>query len=315
MMMVPLEETTKNKLSKPIRSPLFYVGDKYKLMPQLSKVFPKEINNFYDAFCGGGSASINTKAKHYHLNDLDSKVMELHHFLQSKSEYIDDFLIDMQNLIQEYGLSHSELGKNPIIEELKKEHKKTYYSVFNKESYLKLRDDYNNDQSKTELLYLLLVYGFNHMIRFNRSGKFNLPVGNVDWNKNVTKALMGYSNWIKNNEVYNYSLDFEVFLDRDYKEDDFVYLDPPYLITFSEYNKFWNEENEKRLYDLLDELDKKGIRWGLSNIVTNHHGAQNYMLEDWMQKYRVYKIKSNYISRFDNSIKNTHDVYVTNYYD
>ena len=41
-------------------------------------------------------------------------------------------------------------------------------------------------------LYVLLIYGFNHMLRFNGSGEFNLPVGNVDYNKNVNKALHVY---------------------------------------------------------------------------------------------------------------------------
>ena len=41
-------------------------------------------------------------------------------------------------------------------------------------------------------LYLLLIYGFNHMIRFNRAGQFNLPVGNVDFNFNVEQALKDY---------------------------------------------------------------------------------------------------------------------------
>ena len=37
------------------RSPLFYVGDKFKLMNQLVNLFPKEINNFYEPFVGGGT--------------------------------------------------------------------------------------------------------------------------------------------------------------------------------------------------------------------------------------------------------------------
>ncbi|MDQ7131235.1 DNA adenine methylase [Mammaliicoccus sciuri] len=299
---------------KPIRSPLFYVGDKYKLMPQLSKVFPKHIENFYDVFCGGGSASINTKASHYYLNDINSKVMEIHRYLQENSLDIEKFILNMHSIISDYGLSHSELGKDPIIEELKKEYKKTYFSKFNKNAYMKLREDYNANQSKTELLYLLLVYGFNHMIRFNKKGSFNLPVGNVDWNSNVSKALNDYSNWVLNNKITLTNLEFEEVLKWEFGENDFLYLDPPYLIAFSEYNKYWNEENELRLYELLDDLDKKGVKWGLSNIVTDHHGNHNHILEKWMQKYKVYKIKSNYISRFDNSIKNTHDIYVTNYY-
>ena len=35
-----------------IRSPFFYVGDKNKLMPQLKKLFPNNINNYIEPFVG-----------------------------------------------------------------------------------------------------------------------------------------------------------------------------------------------------------------------------------------------------------------------
>ncbi|GAA7668876.1 hypothetical protein JP0566_03700 [Helicobacter pylori] len=52
-------------MKKGIRSPFFYVGDKYKLMPQLNKLFPNNINQFIEPFVGGGSVFLNTKAKRY----------------------------------------------------------------------------------------------------------------------------------------------------------------------------------------------------------------------------------------------------------
>lgn len=302
----------KNRNNKTVRSPLFYVGDKYKLMPQLSCLFPKDINNFFDVFGGGGSVSINTEAKKFYLNDIDSKVVELHHFLMKKSANIEEFINEMSILIKKYGLSHSELGPNHKVDELKKEFKKTYFARYNKSGYLQLRLDYNENQARTELLYLLLIYGFNHMIRFNRKGEFNLPVGNVDWNSNVTLALTQYATWVNNNKIILSNLDFKDVLNRKFDHNDFVYLDPPYLITCSEYNKLWNEEQEEKLYQALDKLDERGVKWGVSNLVTDHHGNHNYILERWMKNYHVYRIESNYLSRFDNTIKNTHDVYITN---
>jgi DNA adenine methylase len=35
------------------------------------------------------------------------------------------------------------------------------------------------------------------MLRFNGDGKFNLPVGNVDFNKNVVNALSGYYDFVQ----------------------------------------------------------------------------------------------------------------------
>lgn len=298
-----------------IRSPLFYVGDKYKLMNQLNELFPEKINTFYDVFAGGGSASINVKAEKIVMNDIDKKIIELHNHLQKNSMNIEMYIQKLYCLIEKYGLSLSEKGENKEIELLKKKYVKTYFSKYNKESYSKLREDYNNNQSNTDLLYLLLIYGFNHMIRFNKQGKFNLPVGNVDWNKNVTTALKNYANWFMINDVsLSSGMDFEEFVNhQNLKPGDFLYFDPPYLITFSDYNKLWQETDERRLYALLDKLSENGIYWGLSNMLS-HKGKQNNILIDWSKKYNKYRIESNYISRFDNTLKkDSKEIYVTNY--
>ena len=64
-----------------IRSPLFYMGDKYKILPEVSINFPKKINRFIEPFTGGGSVYLNTKANEYLLNDIDKEVVSLHKFL------------------------------------------------------------------------------------------------------------------------------------------------------------------------------------------------------------------------------------------
>ena len=90
-------------------------------------------------------------------------------------------------------------------------------------------------------------------------------------------------------------------------------LDPPYLISDSEYNKLWNEKHETELYDFLDELNDKGIKFGITNLMY-HKGQKNKFLEKWSKKYNVYEINSNYISFNDNTVKiNSKEVFVTNY--
>lgn len=121
---------SQKKKKKSIRSPLFYVGDKYKLMPQLKKLFPNDIDTYYDVFCGGGSASINVNAKKIVMNDVDEKIIELHEHLQIASKDIDYFIEKMYNLIKKYGLSLSEKGTTTEIEELKKIYIKTNVEIF-----------------------------------------------------------------------------------------------------------------------------------------------------------------------------------------
>lgn len=295
------------------RSPLFYVGDKYKLMKQLVNLFPKEINNFYEPFVGGGTVFLNIEAKKYFLNDIDKHLINIHKLLIVSSKNPGNFFKDAEKIIHKYKLSHS-YKKDIVPDSLKKEFKKTYYARFNKEGYDKLRLCVNNYQKNDPLiLYILLIYGFNRMLRFNGGGKFNLPVGNVDFNKNVVNALNGYFDFVQDKKIVITSKDFKKFIsDKKYSKNDFVYLDPPYLISASEYNKLWSQESEADLLKMIDALDKKGVKFALSNV-THYNGSKNDLLLEWMKKYKVHKIESNYINYHNNGKKIIKEVLITNY--
>lgn len=298
--------------SKIVRSPFFYVGDKYKLMPQLQKLFPENIKTYVEPFAGGGSSFLNTSAQNFIVNDINPYVIKLHKFLSSFIGRTDDFLDLLYSIIDKYGLSCS-YRNITVPDDLKKKYVKTYYSHYNKEAYMLMREDFNNT-NELVLLYLLLIYGFNHMIRFNSSGKFNLPVGNVDFNKNVYNAIIHYLTFMEKNEIEFYNLDFMTFLNTiELNSDCYVYLDPPYLISGSEYNKYWNETEEQRLCTCLDVLNKNGIKFGITNLI-HHKDKINETFFEWSKKYIVYDINSNYISFNDNTIKeNSKEVFVTNY--
>lgn len=294
------------------RSPFFYVGDKFKLLPQLKDNFPKDIDKFVEPFCGGGSVFLNTKANQYILNDIDSYMISLHKFLIAYSKNQAEFWDSINTIINKYDLSATYIGKS-VPKELHTQFPKTYFAKYNKDAYTQLRTDFNADKTNMMLLYLLLIYGFNRMLRFNGKGDFNLPVGNVDFNENVVDALNSYFEYVKDKDISLFSMDFEDFLNSlELTERDFVYLDPPYLITFSEYNKLWNEDSEMRLIKVLDELNERHIRFAVSNVLWHrkkYNGTFNY----WAQKYNIVRIQSNYISFNDNSEKDTYEILVKNY--
>lgn len=295
------------------RSPLFYVGDKYKLLKEIIPIFPKKIERFIEPFTGGGSVFLNVPAEKFLLNDIDKYVYSLHIFLKEHAQKENLFFEKVGDIIYHYGLSRSYV-EDIVPNELKEKYKKTYYAHFNKESFKKLKDDFNNSvEIDLYQFYVLLIYGFNRMIRFNSAGQYNLPVGNVDFNKNVIIALKNYFSIVKNKDIEWSNLDFLDFLDKtNPTEKDFVYLDPPYLITFSEYNKLWKEEDEYRLVKKLDELNAKNVKFAVSNVFL-YKGKENKIFSQWMQKYKVIPIQSNYISYHDNSIKNFSEVLVMNY--
>lgn len=298
---------------KAYRSPLFYVGDKYKLFPEISKYFPQTIDRFIEPFTGGGSVFMNVKAKEYLLNDIDTNVINIHRYLISNAENPTTFFNQVNERIDKYKLSHSYI-KDIVPQILKNEWKKTYYAKFNKEGFNKLKKDYNQSEKKEVLdLYIMLIYGFNRMLRFNSKGEYNLPVGNVDFNRNVYDALTNYFAISRNRKLDFFNLDFvDFFKQIKFKENDFVYIDPPYLITFSEYNKLWNNETEKRLIDLIDYLDDINVNFAISNV-THYKGKVNELFLKWSEKYNVQNIKSNYISYHDNTIKEFNEVLVYNY--
>ena len=122
---------TKVNENKFLRSPLFYVGDKYKLLPEITTYFPNDINQFIEPFVGGGSVFLNVNAKKYLLNDLDNTVIDIHQYLSKQSVNPELFFNNVEKIIKEYGLSRSYL-KDIVPIKLKKEFVKTYYSKFNK---------------------------------------------------------------------------------------------------------------------------------------------------------------------------------------
>lgn len=87
-------------------------------------------------------------------------------------------------------------------------------------------------------------------------------------------------------------------------KNDFVYCDPPYNITDAGYNHFWNNKEEQLLYDNLDYLNNKGIRFALSNVL-EHKGKTNVILKEWLDKnnYNVYELEH----------KKRKEILVTNY--
>lgn len=295
------------------RSPFFYVGDKFKLICKIKHLFPEKIDTLVEPFLGGGSVFLNVDAKRYSLNDINKDVIALHNFLTSNSGNEKRFLQQVKKIVTKYDLSRS-VFEDVVPMSLRKKWLKTYYAEYNRKGYTMLRTEYNNSKKKDPLLlYLLLIYGFNRILRFNKKGEFNVPVGNVDFNRNVAKALNDYFSVTKDKKISFHNEDFKTFLNsQKLKKHDFVYVDPPYLISASEYNKLWGTEQEEALLNILDTLDKKGIKFALSNITT-YNGKKNEKLIIWMKRYKVHKVDSNYISYHNNAKKQITEVLVTNY--
>lgn len=271
-----------------IKSPINYSGNKYKLLPQIIKLFPDKINRFIDACGGSFTVGVNVLAKEYVYNEIDNKIFNLVKYLCNSNYELENN--KMQKIIDTY-----KLGKNT------------------KEEYNKLREDYNNNPSDM-LLFLLSCFSFNSQIRFNKKGKFNMPCGNRGYSKNMESNGYKFNKVAKNKNIIFLNNDFK---DLNIKENDFVYLDPPYLQTIATYteNDGWNEEKEIDMYKWLDNLTKRNIKWALSNTI-KYRGEDNNILLEWGTKYNIHKLNFTYKNNNrwgkDNTLE-TIEVLITNY--
>ncbi len=243
-----------------------------------------------DLFCGGATVGLNTNCKEVYFIDNDINVIGLLKFFQT--QHFDELLIELQEIISEFGLSNSfKNGFKYYKERILDKNFNNGLKEYNKSGFYKLRDNYNQLKNKTSKeaflkLYILLLYGFNNDLRFNSKGEFNLPVGKTDFNKTNVIKLKTYLEKIKTINAHYICADFNS--DKVLKilnKADFIYLDPPYLITNATYNESnkWSNESEHKLLNLMDNLIQNNKKFVLSNVLQKKN-KMNEPLYYWTEK-------------------------------
>lgn len=282
---------------KYIKSPLNYTGGKYKLLNSLFDIFPNNINTFVDLFAGGFNVGINVNANKIICNDQINYLIELYEFLEKSNT--EEVINNIYKIINEFQLSKS-----------------------NADGYNKLRERYNENKDILDFL-VLTFYAFNHQIRFNNSQKFNTPFGKErsSYNDSIEKNLKEFCKALKEKNLEFHNTDFLSVNLSDLSDKDLVYCDPPYLISTGSYNdgkrgfKDWTEVEEKQLLGLLDELNSRGIKFALSNVLY-HKGLSNDLLIEWSKKYKVHYIDKSYANcsyHFKEKNAKTVEVVITNF--
>ena len=290
-------QTTIINHKKYIKSPLNYIGGKYKLLNQIVPLFPKDINTFVDIFSGGANVGINVSAKQHIFNDMNHRINEMFRYFQHQNPV--NLVEKIENRIKEYNLSKT-----------------------NEQAFLEFRKQYNTNPNPLDL-YILSSYSYNYQFRFNNSMEFNNPFGRnrSHFSENMKNNLL---NFIARIQQMNATFQDGFFTDYDISslsDNDFVYLDPPYLITTGSYNdgkrgfSDWGEKQEQEMYDIMKTLNAKNIKFALSNVIL-HKGKHHKLLEEFVNQENLYMTKLNY--HYKNSSYNTKqedsvEVLVTNY--
>lgn len=290
------------------RSPIFYMGNKYKLLKDLIPLFPNSCDVFVDLFGGSGVVSMNYQGTQKTIyNEFNKNIVELIKMIvNNEPKELDKYWKQKRD---EYGL---EIFSVTTIE---KKDRKEYER--RKVAFEKLRTDYNCSKVKDYRdLFLLACYSINHLIRFNTKSEFNASNGNNSYNDKNYQQICDMHESFQNVEIiegdaFNFNFD-------NLGENSFVYVDCPYSGTEAVYNKKrafggWTVESDLKLFNLLEKLNNKGIKWGLSNVFVNR-GKTNQHLIDWCDKnnWNVYHLDRNY-NPFSRGNSNNDEVYICNY--
>lgn len=286
-------EYNKNNI---VKSPLNYTGGKSKLLPQILPLFPDKLTSFIDLFCGGCNVGANVKCTYMIYNDKYPQLIDLY------QNWMDNDI-------------------NETIEYIESQIKKFNLSKTNKEGFLELRKQYNEHRDIRDL-FVLIAYSFNHQIRFNSKGEYNMPFGKdrSEFNKTMKKNLIDFITRIKEQNAIFTNRSFEDLDPKPFKEGGLVYADPPYLITVASYNENggWDENMERKLLAYLDECNKLGIKFALSNVL-EMNGKTNEILKTWSEErgYNVHHLNYTYgncnYHKLDKTKDMTDEVLITNY--
>lgn len=194
--------------------------------------------------------------------------------------------------------------------------------------YMYIRNLYNNieeyklqNEFSSVLFYFIRMYTYSGMFRYNKAGKFNVPYGGIGYNKkNMDKKIDYFQNkyLIEHfNKTEIFEEDFEEFFNKTTpKDEDFIFLDPPYDSEFSTYAKnTFGKDDQKRLAMYL--IEKCNAKWML--VIKNTELISTLYQEDIATiggDGKIFKIafdKKYQVSFMDRNNKNAEHLIITNY--
>ncbi len=238
----------KDRLVAPV---VKWVGGKRQLLDDLTPLFPKRVTSYCEPFLGGGAVLFKLQPNVAYVNDINSELIQMYEVIRDN---VDELIIA--------------LGEHPNEEE-------HFYSVRdwdrNKEQYEQL----TKVQRAARIIYLNKTC-YNGLFRVNNAGEFNAPFGHYKKDPNIVNAptLKAVSAYFQKAQLTFSSIDYAEVL-ANVAKGTFVYLDPPYdpvsdTANFTGYAKGGFDRSEQiRLRQCCDELNRRGIKFMLSNSATD----------------------------------------------
>ena len=254
--------------------PLFkWSGGKRRELEHVREHAPDEFGRFYEPFVGGGAVLFDLQHHTNVVNDINTDVINFYRTVKNHGQ---TFIEDLNGVAEEY--------KSLI---LKHEPKNREDFAPLAEIYYHWRDgDHSADYDLAKRFYVLRCLAFGGMLRYNKSGKFNVPYGyyktfkKISWNEDYENI---FKNTVFRNQHWLSSLE-------DVREDDFVFLDPPYTRKFTKYDpeKDFGPEHHVELANWFSEKHAKSM------IILNKDEFTEGLYGDFIKKEYVFSYSVKY---------------------
>ncbi|KZY96213.1 hypothetical protein A3746_01210 [Oleibacter sp. HI0075] len=221
-------------------TPLRWAGSKRKSLEIINKYWlSKDFKTYVEPFSGSA-------AFHFYANPDKSIISDINSDLINFWQCLRDSPIEIYEIVSSF--------RN------------------DKDEYYNIRSSFNCDQldkvSRASYFLYLNRFCFNGLWRVNKSGGFNVPYGGQRAGRMPDQEmLLSCSARLRNALLYNE--DFQFLENIELDKDTMVYLDPPYQSStrrsFVEYSKVgFNQNDENRVMELLNNLDARGISFLMS---------------------------------------------------
>lgn len=224
---------------KTLQPVIKWSGSKRSQAENIISFFPREIDTYYEPFCGGCSVlramfESDIKAKKYVCSDINVVLIGLWMTIKETPKIV----------VSEYRKLWEQLNALETVDEQRK-------------FYEDVRERFNKTKNPLDFMFLDRTC-FNGLIRYNKDGHFNSPFhlnrGGIQPNK-LEKIVMEWSKLLNEHNVVFQIMSYNWIKPT---ENDFIYLDPPYAKTKGMYAQ---EFNNNKFFKWL-----KGVpcKWALS---------------------------------------------------
>lgn len=266
----------------------------------------------------------------YKSDDISDEALSSHieNFILTKSEEFnrmlnEQFIVGGKRILKELNGSVSrKLKRMKLIERERgslpsDDIKENIEAAFKGGLYTYFRFLYNNSKKlkidkefRSAIFYFIREYCYSSMFRYNQNGEFNVPYGGIGYNKKSLEKKIEYmksAEMIKRlNNTQIFSLDFEDFFkENPVKEDDFIFLDPPYDTNFSTYaNNVFDKADHKRLAEFCKKT-RANFMLVIKNTDFIYELYKDFTIKSFDKKY--------FVSFQNRNEKDVEHLIITNY--